>query len=335
MITKRQYVEHLISTPVNYSRTNLAEHLEGVSHDVVSDYLQRERLTARHLWELVQGLIDDSPKAYLIIDDSVHNKQYSQSIEMVKRQYSGAVGGLVRGIGVVNLVHTNGAEGEYYPIDFRVYAKSADGKTKNDHFQDMLIRAVADKQIQAKTVLFDSWYASWKNLKLVYRLGLTFYTTLKSNRLVSLSKESGYVHLDEIEWTPERLEHGVIVKLKKVPFKVRLFKVVATNGDVDWVITNDLDETLTTQVAQEANDVRWQVEAFHRELKQLTGSEKCQCRKARSQRNHLASCYYAWLSLKVHAKSLGKTLYQARKDLFSDYLRAELRNPTVQAFQPA
>ena len=60
-----------------------------------------------------------------------------------------------------------------------------------------------------------------------------------------------------------------------MPFKVRLFKVVATNGDIDWIITNDLDETVTTQVAQEANDVRWQVEGFHRELKQLTGGEKC------------------------------------------------------------
>ncbi len=86
---------------------------------------------------------------------------------------------------------------------------------------------------------------------------LTFYTTLKSNRLVSLSKEEGYVHLEEIEWTEERLEHGLLVKLKKVPFKVRLFKVVATNGNIDWVITHDLDETVTTQVAQEANDVRW------------------------------------------------------------------------------
>ncbi len=119
MSMKQQYVEYLISPPINYTCTNLAAHLEGVSHDVVSDYLRQDRLTARHLWELVQGLIDDSPEAYLIIDDSVHNKQYSRSIEMVKRQYSGAVGGLVRGIGVVNLVHTNGLEGEYYPIDFR------------------------------------------------------------------------------------------------------------------------------------------------------------------------------------------------------------------------
>ena len=68
-------------------------------------------------------------------------------------------------------------------LDFRIYAKQADGKTKNDHFQEMLLRAVSDKQVQAKTVLFDSWYGSWQNLKLVDRLGLTFYTTLKANRL--------------------------------------------------------------------------------------------------------------------------------------------------------
>lgn len=335
MITKQQYVEYLISTPINYTCTNLAEHLDGVSHDAVSDYLERDKQTARHLWELVKGLIDDKPEAWLILDDSVQNKQYSRSIEMVKLQYSGATGGLVRGIGVVNLVHTNGEDGEYYPVDFRVYAKEMDGKTKNDHFQEMLLRAVVERQIKAKRVLFDSWYASWKNLKVVHRLGLIFYTTLKINRLVSLSKESGYVHLDEIEWTEERLKKGIIVKLKKVPFKVKLFKIVATNGDIDWVITNNLDETITTQVAQKANDLRWQVEEFHRELKQLTGSEKCQCRKARSQRNHLAYCYHAWLSLKVQAKALNKTIYRVHTDLFSDYLRAELRNPSIPAFQPS
>ena len=253
MVTKQKYVEYLISTPINYTCTNLAEHVEGVSHDAVSNYLKREHLTARHLWELVENLIDDSKEATLILDDSVQNKQYSRSIELVKLQYSGAVGGLVKGIGVVNLVHTNGQDREYYPIDYRIYSKEADGKTKNDHFIEMLTNAISDKQIQAKTVLFDSWYASWQNLKRVQRLGLTFYTTLKSNRLVSLSKETGYVHLDEIDWTDEKLKHGVVVKLKKVPFKVKLFKVVAPNGDIDWVITNDLDETMTAQVAQEAD----------------------------------------------------------------------------------
>jgi hypothetical protein len=78
--------------------------------------------------------------------------------------------------------------------------------------------------------------------------------------------------------------------------------------------------------------VRWQVEQFHREIKQLTGSEKCQCRTARSQRNHLACCYHAWISLKVKAKALNTTLYQIRNNLFSDYLKAELDNPAVKAY---
>jgi hypothetical protein len=168
-------------------------------------------------------------------------------------------------------------------------------------------------------------------LKLIHRRNWTFFTTLKSNRVVSLSKEQGYVHLEELEWTADRVVHGVLVKLKEVPFKGRLFKLVAPDGDIDWVITNALDETVTAQVAEDSSDVRWQVEELHRGLKQLTGSEKCQCRAARAQRNHLACCYHAWVSLKVKAKELGQTLYALRDSLFSHYLRTELRNPRIVA----
>jgi SRSO17 transposase len=330
MITKRQYIEYLISTPVNYTCSHLAEHLEGVSHDAITDYLQREKLTARSLWEWVEPLLKDSEAAYLLVDDSVQNKQYSHKIELVKKQYSGAEHGLVRGIGVVNLVHSDGED--FYPIDYRIYAPEADGKTKNDHFRDMLLRAKSDRQIKARTVLFDSWYASVDNLKLMVRLEMFFVTTLKDNRLVSLSKASGYIHLQDVEWTEQRLRNGVAVKLKEVPFKVQLFKVVATNGDIEWVITNHPEGTFTTSDIQDENAVRWQIEQLHRELKQLTGTEKCECRKARSQRTHLACCYLAWLSLKVKAEQWGKTLYAAQHDLLSDYLRAELRNPRIPAF---
>src|SRR5664279_315799 len=117
MVTRKQYIEYLLATPINYTCSNLAAHLDGVSHDAISDYLQRAKLTARQLWELVQPLLFDSADACLIVDDSVQNKQYSHQIELVKRQYSGAEHGLVRGIGVVNLVYSHG--GDAYPIDYR------------------------------------------------------------------------------------------------------------------------------------------------------------------------------------------------------------------------
>jgi hypothetical protein len=328
MVTKRQYIEYLISTPSNYTCSNLADHLEDVSHDAVSDFLQRDKLTARHLWDLAHQLIKDSADSFLIVDDSVQDKRYATQIELVKLQYSGNEHGLVRGIGIVNLVHSDGTD--FYPIDYRIYARESDGKTKNDHFGEMLTRAKTERGIQANTVLFDAWYSSVSNLKLVHRLGMTFLTTLKSNRMVSVTKEQGYIHLDQLEWNDEQLEHGQTVKLKEVPFKVQLFKLVATNGDIEWAITNQLDD-IDAHFMQDGLKVRWQIEQLHRELKQLTGIENCQCRKQRSQRNHLACCYQAWLSIKVKAVELGKTSYAVVADLLRDYLRAELRNPRISA----
>ena len=108
---------------------------------------------------------------------------------------------------------------------------------------------------------------SAENLKLIPRCQRIFFTTWKSNRLVSLSKEEGYRHLEAVEWTPNRLTSEVLVKLKEVPFAVRLFKLVALDSDIDWVIPNDRAKTLTAQVAKDSSDVRGQVEELHRGFK--------------------------------------------------------------------
>ena len=70
------------------------------------------------------------------------------------------------------------------------------------------------------------------------------------------------------------------VRLKEGPFGVKPFKLVATNGDVEWSVTNYLAAHLTREMVIEAVQVRRQVEEFPRSFKQLTGSEQCPCRKA-------------------------------------------------------
>jgi len=85
MITKQRYVEYLICTPINYTCFNLSEHLDGVSHDVVSNFLKQRRITARQVWDLVKELIHNTEDAFLIIDDSVPDKRYSRLIESVRK----------------------------------------------------------------------------------------------------------------------------------------------------------------------------------------------------------------------------------------------------------
>jgi hypothetical protein len=127
----------------------------------------------------------------------------------------------------------------------------------------------------------------------------------------------------------------VSIKQQPVPFRVQLFKVVATNGDVDWVITNlptyDPQRPLTAEVVAHHQDVSRQIEQLHRELKQLTGTAKCQCRKARAQRNHITCCYLAIIAIHRKAREWATTAYAAVKRLLRVYLIAEFQHPGIPA----
>ena len=127
------------------------------------------------------------------------------------------------------------------------------------------------------------------------------------------------------------------MRLQEVPFAVRLFKLVATDGRIEWVVTNHLAAHLNREMVIDAVQVRWQVEEFHRSFKQLTGSKKCQCRKAQAQRNHLTCCYLAWVSLRQFARQTAQTaqaVYQAHQQQWAPYLRQLLQRPLIPALLP-
>ena len=68
---------------------------------------------------------------------------------------------------------------------------------------------------------------------------------------------------------------------------VTLFQFSISTNRIDYIVTNDKSQK-NSQTAQNEYSVRWVIESMHREIKQLTGIEKCQCRKQRIQRNHIA-----------------------------------------------
>ena len=91
---------------------------------------------------------------------------------------------------------------------------------------------------------------------------------------------------------------------------------------------------VTQPMVEATTRTRWQVEEFHRSFKQLTGAEKCQCRRAQAQRNHLACCYLAWVSLRQFARHTAQTLYQAHQQQWAPYLRQLLAKPLIPALLP-
>jgi len=162
-------------------------------------------------------------------------------------------------------------------------------------------------------------------------LGKYYYCPLKRNRLVDDTEgREKYKHIEALEWSESEQEKGKIIKIKAFPKnkKVKLFRVIVSTDKTEFIVTNDLTQD-STDVVQEVCDVRWKIEEFHTELKQLTGVESCQCRKARIQRNHIGACMLVWLRLKDMAYKTGQTIYQLKYGLLSNYLIQQLKRPVI------
>ena len=99
---------------------------------------------------------------------------------------------------------------------------------------------------------------------------------------------------------------------------VKLFKLIVYTNRVNYIITNDKAQK-SSKAAQDASGFRWVIENRHREIKQLTGIENCQCRKQRIQRNHISCAFLVWAFLKRTANKIGKTIYQIKLGLLDNY----------------
>jgi hypothetical protein len=286
--TKLDYCQYLLSTQINYTLTHLAGHSYNFSHDTINRYLRKEKIAPNLLWENVKPLIQISEQAYIIFDDTVLDKKYSRHIELTRRQYSGNEHRVIRGIGLVNCVYVNPETDKFWVIDYRIYDPDGDGMSKLDHVEAMLESLVESKLLPFKTVLMDSWYAT-KNLRqLIDSFGKYYYCPIKKNRLVDdTGGKDKYKKVESLVWNEQELSQAKTIKIKGFPQakKVKLFRVFISTDKTEYVATNNINQDDTDDVQQECI-IRWKIEEFHRELKQLTGIEACQCRKARIQRNH-------------------------------------------------
>jgi len=330
-VTRLDYCQFLLVTQINYTLTYMGEHSEQFSHDAATRYLAGEKVTARLVWEQVRDQVVPSPHGYLVFDDTVLDKNYSHRIELVRRQYSGNAHGVIKGIGVVTCVYVNPETDQFWIIDYRIDDPDRDGKTKLDHVRAMLLHTIGDKHLPWRGVLMDSWYAERKLLLLIERLGKVYYCPLKSNRQVAVgAEEPGYQRVDTWEWQATAQTQGQMVHLKGFPkdHQVRLFRLVLSTERTDYIATNDWAQH-DTAATQEVGGLRWHVEQFHREGKQVTGIEQCQCRKQRSQRNHIGCAILVWIRLKQVAAATARTIYAVKHSLLDDYMRQQLRTPTI------
>ena len=297
--------------------------------------MREEKLTPLTLRQQVRQELVLSENGYILFDDTVLDKSHSFAIELVRRQWSGNAKEVIKGIGLVTCVYVNPDIERFWVIDYRVYDPERDGRSKLDHLLEMWRTIVQVEQLPCRTVLMDSWYATMAVMKAVEKAGKIYYCPLKANRQVSQSLEEAYQRVDALTWTDEEVESGKMVHLKKFPkgHQVKLFRLVLSTQRTEYVVTNDHSQDSADATRQESA-IRWNIEQFHREAKQTTGLESCQCRSQRAQRNHIACALLVWVRLNELAQATQTTIYQLKQGLLSSYMRDQLCQPAI-SIRPA
>jgi hypothetical protein len=318
------YTDYLISSFGLTTATGLSTLLNGeISHDRIQRFLASPRKTGKDLWLVVKPYVRQmqSPDGILIVDDSIAEKPHTDENDIIAWHYDHTSGRSIKGINFVTaLYHANDVS---LPVHYHLIEKSETyidkktGKqkrrspvTKNEVYRQMLTQVVLRNQVPCAYVVNDVWFASTENMMfVVHDLKKHFVMPLKNNRKIALSitdkKNGHYVTISELAIEPHT---EMTIYLEGVDFALTLVKQVFTNGDgsigILYLVTSDLDltyDTITTIYQK-----RWNVEPYHKSLKQNASLAKSPTKTVTTQSNHFfaALCSYIKLEmLKVQTKS--------------------------------
>lgn len=310
--TKSLYTSFLQASSVRYSGLALSEVSPvSLSHDSVNRWLSSSSFRPSGVWDLSKPLINMKEPCLLVGDDTVLDKHRSEAIELVKYQYSGNAHDVIPGIGLVNLLWYGLEDKDFIPVDYRVYDKDTDGKTKNDHFRDML-KLAKDRGLTPDAVVMDTWYSSLDNLKAIRSHGWIWVMGLKKNRQVNRGETLEKLHIPD---------EGLKIHLRGYGW-ITVFRFVAKNGRTDYIGTN-MDNPSRDRV-EAITKARWKIEVYHRELKQTCGLERCQSRTGRAQRNHIFLAISAWLQKYKRRLVQGVSFYQQKWDVIKNDISREM-----------
>ena len=295
--SKELYTAFITATAERYSAQALSEVSPiELSHDAVSRWLASKTYTPSDIWKETSVSVIGK-KGCILADDSVLDKSRSEKIELVNWQYSGNVHGTIKRIGVLNFVWTDGDT--FTPFDYRIYNPPEDGKTKNDHFKDML--SLGKKRgVTPEYVIADSWYSSLDNVKAVRNHGWHWVMGLRKNRSVNKNEKLENLTIPE---------EGLVVHLKGYGW-IKVFRFVGKNTRTDYIGTSDM--SMDREKVKECFGGRWDIEVYHRELKQEFMVECCQSYTGRAQRNHIALSMIAWIKQRRRKILTGHSVYQMK-----------------------
>lgn len=343
------YTDYLISSFGSTTQTGLSRLLNGeISHDRIQRFLSQEPKSGKDLWLMVKPYVRQiqSDDGVIIVDDSIAEKPHTDENDMIAWHYDHTKGCNVKGINFITALYHVGDVS--LPVNYHLIHKTEvyiDQKThkekrrspvtKNDVYRELL-RQIKQNQIPFRYVLNDVWFASADNMMFVkHELERDFVMPLKTNRKVALSledkKQGRYACVDALGIEPDTV---LTIYLEGVNFPLHLVKQVFTNGDgsvgILYLVTSDLDlphDGITTLYQK-----RWNVEPYHKSLKQNASLVKSPTKTITTQSNHFFASMCAYIKLEMLKVATKTNHFALKAKLYVNALRSAFQ--ALNSLQP-
>ena len=299
---EEKYINFLISTNKAATATAFSRVFdEKIAHDRITRMLNTtDQFTSQSLWQTVKPLCREmeSRDAVLIYDDTLIEKPDSSLSELIMYHFDHSKGRSIRSICMLTaLLNSNGANIPVC-IDMVQYNEQGEKKSKQEMMRNMLVQCDAN-DITFKHVLADTWYGSAENMQfIVENIKKDFIFPLKANRRVKLAGSRFYTAIADLE-----LEEGKVYEalLQGYKSKVYLCSYCVKDGQDKpatlYLVTSD--EKLDWNHMLTCYQRRWQVELFHRSVKQNTAIAKAPLRRTRAMLSHIYASVNAFIKLEL------------------------------------
>lgn len=332
------YSDYLISAFGQTTATGLSALLDGqISHDRVQRFLASPKRTSVDLWQIVKPHVRTVQRddGVLIVDDSIAEKPSTDENDIICWHFDHTQGRSIKGINFLTALYH--AQDISLPVGVRLIAKTEtyidkkDHKTKrrspvgkNEYFRQMVQQA-ADNHIPFQYVLNDVWFASAENMMFIkHTLDKDFVMPLKANRKVALSadnkKQGRYVPVETLLVEPHARRE---IYLAGVDFPLVLVKQVFVNegGSTGVLYLVSSDTTLMYDGLTTLYRKRWNVEPYHKSLKQNAALERSPTQTVTTQTTHFFAALCGYIKLELLKQQTKLNHFALRAKLYTRAIR--------------
>ena len=295
MDKEKLYTKYLLTEPKRASWRKLSE-IMRMENKQINRFLLEHSNNPKQVFDITKGYID-CEWWVLSIDDQVEDKEFSRigKADLVGRFRSWRHHAVVIWINLVTLYHTD-SKWVRLPINRRVVDKD-EWKSKNDYFMEMLVECFT-WWIRPSMITGDCWYWSGENCNFITTQWIGFLFWIKTNRKVKVWID-WYKSLSECiipkEWVIGYVKEVWYAMIFEHQGNFYMYRDHYKKNDgakaLEWIKRRDFESI---------HAKHWNIEEYHRALKQLCNVDKHFLRNKNCVLTHIYCSIKAYCILEIN-----------------------------------